>query len=638
MCGFVGFTNTDSNSKKITKHMLNRIEHRGPDEVGIHITDKIALGHHRLSIIDLEGGKQPYRVDGSVNSLVYNGEIYSFQNYRDSMVKDGINFKEGSDTEVLFNSLQFYGIDETLSNINGMYAFAYHEEIENRVTLVRDRHGEKPLYYTCVNNQLVFASELSALVSHPNINIEYSEEDVSIFLWLEYLPKNKTAIKDIFKVEPGQAIVWQNGKIVKQYYYWKPELNYSTIVESTQSFSHHILQLDSLLMSSVQNMLVADVPVGVFLSGGLDSSLISAMAKKIDPEISTFSIKMESSSYDESIYAAEVAEYIGSDHNTIQLSDNDLLNSFDVVFSKLDELIGDPSIIPTYLVCNAARRSVKVALGGDGADELFAGYPNYYVQQYSKIFSLLPESTGRLLRQATNFLPSQNKYMSTKYLVDQLSYGIGKNPILQSFYWMSAFEPASQNSLWNDSGIDKRITTSCKAIVNEIVNKSNETGANFLLRLFLSTYLPNDILTKVDRASMYNSLEVRAPFLSKEVSEFASKLPLSTKLKGHNGKVILKELAYKYLPYEIINRKKHGFAISVDSLIRTKFKSRFEEILFDSTSSVKDCFHRPYIEKLWYEHQSGKIDHRKKLWSLFTLFKTAENIKTVVNDRSNIFC
>ncbi len=631
MCGIVGFTGSSNKADEILHAMLKPIHHRGPDETNIYINSDISFGHHRLIVVEPNGGNQP-RVDTRTkNALVFNGELYGYKNQISKLNSSNIDLKDNSDTEVLFQFLNIYGIEKTLEKINGMFAFAYYDATERRVFLARDRFGEKPLYYGISNGTLVFGSELSTIKCHPlfkdsklNINA------ISKYLHFDYIPNNETLFKNIYKLQPGNFLTWKNGEFSTRQY-WKPECNTNSSLQNI-SENEYIQQLEDKLLTSVQQCLVADVPVALFLSGGIDSALIAGIAKHYNSEIYSYTVKFSDSTYDESNYAIKTASKLGINHEIIELDDIDLINGFDTVYKKLDEVISDTSLIPTYLVSRAVSKKATVALGGDGADELFAGYINFSVQKWSWLFSKLPISFSKSLMHLAKIMPASEKYMSYNFLLNQLAYGIGRLEEEQSFYWMAAFNPESQEQLWLPETIENKISfninTEIEKFLDNQKNNSRDRTAKLILQ-FISSYLPDDILVKIDRASMYNSLEVRSPYLTREFAELALKIPSALKVKSGNRKYILKRLAEKYLPKNIVYRKKHGFALPVSELIKTQLKERFEDVLFNSKNPANELFNIAEVKRLWREHQENKFDHRKKIWSIFTLYKVLENYSTI---------
>jgi asparagine synthase (glutamine-hydrolysing) len=402
--------------------------------------------------------------------------------------------------------------------------------------------------------------------------------------------------------------------------YWRPSMQ--SVAHVSDREEEAIDRLDQLLTASIRERVIADVPVGVFLSGGLDSSLITALAAKAAPDLTAFSVRIGRDSFDETAYAVEVARHVGVRHEVVPLDDADLLAALDAVTNQLGEPLADSSLLPTYLVCRAARRLMTVALGGDGADELFLGYPNFAVQRFAGIMRLIPPAVARLIESTTNALPAGDTYMSRRFLAAQLAQGFGAAPDRQSVLWMAPFGPNRMAALWRRSAIPK------EAVLDDVFTEIDDCAAEAgnvgpierLAYQFLTTYLPEDILTKTDRASMFNSLEVRAPFLSRALAEYACGLPTRFKLRGREKKYILKQLACRYLPQRIAYRKKHGFAVPIGSLIRTLFWTQCRDVLMSTSNPVAEWFSRSTIEDLLNEHASGRNDHGKKLWALYILF------------------
>lgn len=540
MCGIVGFTSPDTNKEVILSNMLAVIRHRGPDAEGVYFDSHLALGHARLAIIDINGGVQP-RIDndGQGAALIYNGEIYGYKEIADTLRAECVPLKDHSDTEVLFWLLKMKGLHATLKQMDGMFAFVYRTEDSNAVYLVRDRFGEKPLFYGIRNGQLVFASEILAILQHPLfLNSSLDKTAIGQYLTLEYIPGEKTGFDGIYKVLPGHIVKFDNGILSKECY-WCPILDRGMVSTST---NERLNQLEILLSESVKQRLIADVPVGVFLSGGLDSSLIAAIAARETSNLSTFTIKMPQASFDESAFAKITSTYLGVKHDVLEVSDLDLQNAFDAFSERIDQPFADSSFIPTYLVCQSARRSVTVALGGDGADELFAGYPNFKIARFAKFMEALPPAAGRLVRQILKFAPASSGYMNYIFLLRQLSYGFGHPSLHQPFHWMSAFSIQEQSVLWRPEEIPVTSTAELYQIFKQLAEAcGSDVQLNKLLFLFTTTYLPDDILMKVDRASMYNSLEVRSPYLGHAFSDYVLSLSGDDKLHGFETKMLLKK-------------------------------------------------------------------------------------------------
>ena len=623
MCGFAGFTSplSEDLGHNIVKKMLDPIKHRGPDSNSIYVNNKIAIGHYRLSIIDLKGGKQPIIDNEKNNYLVFNGEIYEYKKHAKLLRSNGINLRDNSDTEVLFQSLKHFGVENTLKIIDGMFSFAFYESKNDTLWLARDPMGEKPLYYSIKKNNTYFGSEVSSLASCVDIRpYNIDENSILSYLHLDYIPKDKTILSNINKVLPGELIKIQKGHVNKMFYY-KVNLNNKININKYDAIN----QLDDLLNNSVKERLIADVPLGIFLSGGIDSSLIAYYAQKHNNNIKSFTIKMNNDSYDESIYAKLVADSLGIENKIAHFDNDAIIQSLNIIENKLDEPLSDPSILPTFLLSKFAKEEVKVVLSGDGADELFCGYAPFKSINYLKILSLIPKNIGNKISSFTETIPSKDTYMSYHFLLKHISRGLGWPSYQQVFRWMSPLSDKNINTLLNKDfistyDVEKNWT---KLLYQEDNNHLKLT--DLLSKLFIDFYLPNDILTKVDRASMYNGLEVRSPFLSKSILAFAQELPNKYKINNNQTKAILRQLAAKTLPKKISSRKKHGFAIPLAKMIRGPLKERIEDTLLSSSYPVSKYFNKTALEELLKNHFKG-IDNRKPIWAIYMLYKNTERL------------
>jgi len=623
MCGIAGFTGPGSEAGGVLRAMNQALAHRGPDGSGTFVDSAIALGHTRLAIIDLAGGAQP-RVDRTTgDALVFNGEIYGYRALADELRAAGVALCDRSDTEVLFQLIRREGVRDAVARIDGMFAFAFRDGATGAVHLARDRFGEKPLYWGVARGQLVFASEVSALLRHPAFcDAELDRLAAFRFLLFEYLPRVGSGWVGIERLEPGTILTWHDGRLAVERYWQLPlEQRAVGLDEATE-------RLDELLRGSVRRQIVADVPVGVFLSGGVDSGLITALASEAAPDLTAFTVRVAAEgldeSFDETPHAVAAARHLGVRHQVVELAADDLVQAFDAVSERLAEPLGDSSLLPTWLVCRAARRLMTVALGGDGADELFAGYPNFAVQRFAPTMGLVPPAFGRLLGRAVAALPSAAGYMSRRFLLRQLSQGFGVAASRQSFLWMAPFALEDLAALWRRSALPEESLTCAFAPIDRCAAEATGlSSVDLLIHLFLVTYLPDDILTKTDRAAMFNSLEVRAPFLDRRFAEYACALPTGQKMRGRTRKYILKRLARRYLPPAIVERKKHGFALPIGALIRTLFRERCCDVLLSLANPVADWFDHAALEALLNEHLAGRHDHGKKLWTLYILFAVA---------------
>ena len=621
MCGFAGFfpSINEEKDKVFLGSMLRRIKYRGPDNTSIYRNNKIALGHHRLSIIDLNGGAQPKVDNNTKDCLVFNGEIYGYQEHAKKLKSKGIKINDSSDTEVLFKYLINFGIEETLKKIDGMFAFVYFCAKDNSIYMARDRAGEKPLYYSLYNDFLIFGSEIKTITDFPLFKTSLNYSAISDYLHLDYISLNKTLVSKIQKLQPGEYIKYHKKKITN-YSFW----NLDQKIKNNFSEKDSIFYLDKLIEESVKKRLIADVPVGLFLSGGIDSSLIAYYCKKHSSKIESFTIKMDNKSYDESEFANVVTKYLKIKNHTLLLQERDLLNSLSDIEKKIDEPLNDPSIIPTYLVSKLAKNHVKVALSGDGADELFSGYAPFKHINIMRLLSCLPKFMGELIYKIFSNISYKDNYMSYSFLIKQISKGIGYKTNQQIFRWMSSFTKNDINKIFLNNIRDKYFKN--EDIINFLGNYKVDKGISIhdqITQLFFENYLPNDILTKVDRASMYNSLEVRAPFLEKSIIEFSSTMRSNLKVKG-NTKNILRKICKNKIPEIIVKRKKHGFAIPLSRMLRTSLKEKVSETLTSSKTRVLEFVDKNEIKKILTAHNKGQ-DYRKMIWSLYMLEKSINN-------------
>ena len=446
-------------------------------------------------------------------------------------------------------------------------------------------------------------------------------EAIGQYLAFDYVPAPRTGFAGIQKLLPGRILEFDHGQIRNEAYWDLPAGDPAqSTAEMPATEDEAVDRLDGLLRHSIKARLVADVPVGVFLSGGIDSALIAAIAADYAPGISAYTIKMPGDGYDETPFAARVANQFGLRHEVRTLTDADVLHALDRVEAKQDEPFADPSIVPTYLLCETAAHGVKVALGGDGGDELFAGYINFQARKAAAVMAHLPALTGIALRKALSVLPPSDRYMALPFKLAQLSQGFGQSEYMQSFLWMAPFDADARRALLRDH---TPIQQSLRPVTDWVEQHSARGPVDRLQRLFSAFYLPDDILTKVDRASMYNSLEVRAPYLSEDIAGFAFVMPERWRVNGYTTKYLLRRLAARYLPEDVVARRKHGFAIPVSGLMRGPLRERVGDVVLDAANPIADLFDRTEIERMLSAHMDRREDHRKRLWSLYCLFRFA---------------
>lgn len=618
MCGICGYIYSDRSkrhSEAVLKNMTATLSLRGPDDEGYYLKDNAALGHRRLSIIDLSTGHQPmFNEDGSI-VIVFNGEIYNFQDIKEALIKKGHVFKTHSDTEVIIHAYEEYG-EDCLKLFNGMFAFALWDSKSQRLFLARDRFGKKPLYYAIFDNQFIFGSELKAILKHPSVRKEIDYNALSKYLAYEYIPAPLTIFKNIYKMESAQFMYVKDG-VCKTNYYW--DLTFKRY--DNFDLKEAEARLVALLKESVRKRLISDVPIGVFLSGGMDSSsVVAMMAEMMAPkDIKTFSIGFKEKSYDESSDAKLIAEHFGTDHHEEILEPDTMLDIFPKILDLLDEPFADSSIIPTYLVSRFTRQHVKVALGGDGGDELLLGYSSFVAHRMQSYFSAVPDFMVRWpLEIFTKMIPMSDKYMSLNFKGKRLLKGLSFPPEVRHQAWVGALVPEEQKKLFLPaSGLDYDPLKVYDTTGGYYRRAKEVEALEKAIYLYVKTYMTDDILTKVDRASMANSLEVRAPFLDTDFAEFTATIPCRFKLKGMTTKWILKDAMRDKLPKETLNKSKQGFAVPVGKWLKNDLKHLLLEAFDKDKIEREGIFDYGYIKNMLKEYTENKNDMRKEIWDLF---------------------
>jgi asparagine synthase (glutamine-hydrolysing) len=627
MCGIAGIAALDLerpvDPADVTP-MLRTLQHRGPDDEGVHCANGVAIGHRRLSIIDVAGGHQPLFGHRPSTSIVINGEIYNYRELRYALEQRGHRFATSSDSEVVAHAYDAYGL-EFLDRLDGMFALALWDDAEKRLVLARDRMGEKPLFYAVRNGLLLFASELSAILAHPAVDRTLDPVALSQYLALEYVPAPRSMIADVCKLMPASALILERGAI-RTTRYWSID---PVAKQPPMAYPDAVDELRDLLASAVQSRLVSDVPLGIFLSGGLDSSTVAAFAARAGA-LETFSIGFTESSFDESSYARQVATYIGSHHHERIVTGDEMPDLVPRLGAWLDEPIGDASILPTAILSKFAREHVTVALGGDGGDELFAGYPMHQAHKIARIARALPDSLHGFARASARALPVSYTNFSASFKMLSFLRGAAAPAPFNHALWMSSFSPQEQRFLMTPSmARDAAPADNAFAPITERWSESSR--APLLARathLDATTYLPNDILTKVDRAAMASSLEVRAPFLARAVVEFAFSLPDAYRMKRLDGKRILKDAVHGLIPENVIRRPKKGFGMPVGAWLNGPLAPLLDDVL--SADALRDAgiFDAAYVARMIAEHRNGAADHRKPLWTLlvFELWRRANGV------------
>lgn len=636
MCGIVGYLNL--NGAALTEkddyldRMCHSIAHRGPDEEGMKLVGPAAIGMTRLAIIDVSGGQQPIcNEDGDI-WIVFNGEIYNFQDLQERVLTLGHKLVTKSDTEVIVHLYEEYGTD-CVKYLEGMFAFAIYDQKKQRLFIARDRMGEKPLHWGVFDGTFIFGSEIKGILTHPKARRELDSLALQKYLSLEYVPNPHSIFKGISKLPPAHRLIVEAGQ-VKIENYWLPEIKTEDIGEDEAAE-----ELVRLLKRSIELRLISEVPLGVFLSGGIDSSAIAALASQFSSKpIKTFSIGFKDKSFDESAHALAVAKHIGADHEVVTFSPELGFETLSELWEILDEPLADASIVPTYSLSKMTRRHVTVALAGEGGDELFGGYPTYYAHKFAPMWGIMPEALRKqVLEPAFNSLPVNMNNLSFDFKVKRFIGSAAEPPVRRHLRWMGSIRLADQENLLTrehqlltdtreehifgdlplvtlngssgngHNGQDREITFDRGGIL-QVVNN--------IMRLDMTTYLPDDLLVKSDRASMAASLEVRLPFLAFPLVEFALKLPPNLKVRGMTTKYLLKKAVTPYLPEYIMKRPKKGFGIPVAKWLRKEFKPAVDELMGEAFIKRQGIFQWDHVKMLLDEHMSTRVDRRKELWTL----------------------
>ena len=623
MCGIVGFLTSkvpNIPSFEILRGMRDVLVHRGPNESGEYIrslNDRgpfVFLGHRRLSIIDLSGGHQPMSNEDGTVWVILNGEIYNFKELREELSVNGHQFRTHSDTEVIAHAYEKYG-EGCFQHFNGMFAIAIWDELRGQLILARDRLGKKPLYYSLINETFLFASELKAIMAYPFFPRKIDQLSLMKYLFFEFIPSPNTIFEDAKKLQAASYLQWdKNGIKIREY--WSPF--HIGKPEDNISLAEAELIIIELLKQSVKRRLISDVPLGVFLSGGIDSSAITALAQQENPnKIKTFSIGFEDPSFDESKYALLASQHIGTEHHEQKMTPADLLNIIPNLPDILDEPMADASILPTYLLSKFTREHVTVALGGDGGDELFAGYPTYLAHKLANQYERFLGPIHPFITFLGRLLPVSDDNISFDFKVKKFLSGIGYPDGIRNSVWLGSFSFLDLNKV-----LSHEITTPFDS--NRLTEDISFYEGKFpfsdqitlLQYLDMRLYLQECILVKVDRASMACSLEVRAPLLDHELVEFLMGLPSQLKLRGFTSKYILKKAMNNFLPKEVIQRRKKGFGVPIAKWVKGPLRELFMDLLSSDRIKQEGFLNPEYVTGLLQDHLSSKKDNRKQLWTL----------------------
>jgi asparagine synthase (glutamine-hydrolysing) len=612
MCGIAGFLNTDRSSVvdgATVRRMCQTIVHRGPDDEGIYVQDYVGLGMRRLSIIDLAGGRQPIHNEDSSIWIVFNGEIYNFPELRRQLEQRGHRFYTNTDTEAIVHLYEDLGAD-CVQKLRGMFAFAIFDERHQSLMLARDRLGIKPLHYASTAEHLVFGSEIKAILAAAPELSEINPQALLDYFYFGYIPEPATAFKRIQKLPPGHLALWANGKTTVRRYWDLPA--YSVCEPSSEE--ECLQALETRLAEAVRMRLISDVPLGALLSGGVDSSLVVAlMARASNAPVKTFSVGFSKSDFNEAQHARRVAQRFGTEHYELHV-EPDIAQTLDALTGSIEEPFGDSSMIPTFYISRLAREHVTVALSGDGGDELFAGYDRYALNLRRRALDPVPEWARRWFREhlhpliprsargrayAYNMaLPWRERYLDSISFIPAFER---QTPLLSGEFRASVHDGHDPLNIF-------------RAYLDHAPAKD---PLSQLLYLDTKTYLPGDILTKVDRMSMATSLEARVPLLDHLFVEYATSLPARWKLRGSQQKYILKKLAVRVgVPPEVVYRPKQGFALPLVYWIREEFKHDLPRILLEPRTLQRGYLNRRGVSELLDEHARGRRDHSGRIWRL----------------------
>ncbi len=619
MCGFAGATWTDTRhaiDADTLDAMTRVLEHRGPDQAGSWFDSHTALGHRRLSIIDLDSGRQPLANEDGSLQVVFNGEIYNYRELRNDLKRRGHHFATQSDTEVIVHLYEEYG-DSCLEHLRGMFALAVWDVRRQRLMLARDRMGQKPLVYRQEPGRLLFASELKALLQVPNAPRQLDPVALDQFLTYQYVPHPRTMLAGYCKLPPAHMAVYHDGRL-EVTRYWKPGYQQPITGRSRGEWKE---ALRETLTEAVRLRLRSDVPLGAFLSGGVDSTIIAGlMQEQSQAPVHTFSIGFPVEQFDERQYARLAAKHLGTIHHE-SVVEPKALEILPRLAWHYDEPFGDPSAIPTMYLSEMTRNDVTVALSGDGGDELFAGYDRYRAVHLASRIDRMPGPLRAIATSpALRLLPASTRQKSLFRRGKRFAEALGESPEHRYLKWIGIFDARRRSDLWTSEFREQLGSSNAASFLIDAYDECPERG--FVTRTTCAdvlTYLPCDILNKVDIASMAYSLECRSPLLDHHVVELAARMPMSQKRQGRRGKTILVDTFADLLPDSIQSRPKMGFGVPLDQWFRNELRPLLEDVLLDPVAVARGYFRPEAVRQLVDEHVSNRWDHSYRLWCLVCL-------------------
>ena len=613
ICGVYEYKHQATVDRQLLCSMLQVIQHRGPDDEGMHLDGAVGLGNRRLSIIDLPGGRQPiYNEDGSI-VIVFNGEIYNYRDLATQLRQRGHVFTTASDTEAIVHLYEDLG-EDCVRELRGMFAFAIWDSRRRRLFLVRDRLGIKPLYYTELSDRLIFGSEIKAILQHPAVQARLDLEGLSNFLTLKYVPAPQTMFDGIFALPPGHVLTCdESGVTIRSYW----DLSFARDGVRRESEAAYAEQLEALLQESVKIHLISDVPFGAFLSGGIDSSTVVAlMSRFLSEPVKTFSVGFEGDGgeFSELPYARLVAEQYQTDHHEILMRPQDVIDLTEKIVWHLDQPVADEAALPNYMVAELASQHVKMVLTGEGGDELFAGYARYAGERLSPLFRYIPGSVKSLALAVSARVPGLRRPKLALYALCQ------PDEVARLTNWFSLFNHEMKTALLSEAVRRALNGASTSSVFAEHLRRTDATDPlSRMLYVDTKLWLPDDLLARGDKTSMAASIEARVPLLDHKLVEFAASLPPDLKLKRLTRKYLLRKVSRAWLPAPIIDRKKKGFPVPISVWFRNEARSFVRDILSRQAIRQRGLFDPGSVEKLLDEHETGFADHGSAVWGLLSV-------------------
>jgi asparagine synthase (glutamine-hydrolysing) len=612
MCGICGVYNAGTQEPvppQLIEQMTHLIAHRGPDDRGLHLDGPLGLGFARLSIIDLGGGHQPMCNETGDIWLVFNGEIWNYKTLRQELLSKGHQFRTHSDTETIIHAYEEYGTD-CVARLHGMFGFAIWDGPRKRLLLARDKIGKKPLYYTRIDNDLVFASEIKSLLCHPRVKREADVQAMVDFLSVRYVPAPATLFANVYKVMPGHWLLYEDGRIHEECYW-----DYTFGPPEQRPLEEHIRGIKEHIQRAVEERMMADVPVGSLLSGGVDSSIVSGiMSQLTHHKVKTFAVGFDHPEYSELPYARMVAEHFRTDHHELVVKSSDLTQYWPLLTWHRDEPVSEPSDIGVYLISKLAREHVKVVLSGEGGDELFAGYPKYVVDWLAKYYHIIPAALRQsVIQSAIDSLPYSMRKLKTA------ARNISAPAPQRWMNWFGIFNGRLKEQILSDSTRAAIDMDASRQFRYWLERNPQRDDLSSMLYLDTKIWLPDNLLMKGDKMTMAASLEARIPLLDYKLIEYAASIPSHLKIRGFKAKYLLKRAFADFLPEPILTRKKMGFNVPTGIWFREGQRGIITQLLLSERIRERGYFNQDYIAYMVREHLEGRTNFQAQIFTLASL-------------------